>query len=169
MVKNNALQNHTRAKQLKSIGTKILRYGLAIVLIWIGILKFTSYEASGIKGLVENSPFLSWTYGVFGVEGFSKVLGVIEIGTGLMISCRPFNAKISAWGSIAAIITFLVTLTFLFSTPGIIQEDYSFPFISPMPGQFILKDIVLLGAAIWTAGEAIDSAVESNSIGSPAI
>jgi hypothetical protein len=24
-----------------------------------------------------------------------------------------------------------------------------------MPGQFVLKDVVLLGAALWTAGEAL--------------
>ncbi len=154
-------KNYTLAMQLNNLGTKVLRYGLAVVLIWIGILKFTSYEAAGIKGLVDNSPLLSWTYGVFGVEGFAKVLGVLEIGTGLMISCRPFSAKISAWGSIAAMLTFLITLSFLFSTPGIIQPDYQFPFISPMPGQFILKDLVLLGASIWTAGEALHASVDT--------
>lgn len=34
---------------------------------------------------------------------------------------------------------------------------YGFPFPSPMPGQFLAKDIVLLGAAIWTAGEALSA------------
>ena len=30
-----------------------------------------------------------------------------------------------------------------------------FPALSAMPGQFVLKDLVLLGAALWTAGEAL--------------
>ena len=150
------LNEHTvRGVRLENLGIKIIRYGLAIVLIWIGILKFTSYEAEGIKPLVENSPLLSWTYGLFGVEGFSKVLGIIEIALGVLICCRPFSPKISAVGSIGGIITFVITITFLLSTPGIIQPGYNFPFISPMPGQFIIKDFVLLGASVWTAGEAL--------------
>jgi reactive chlorine resistance protein C len=42
--------------RLKSIGMHIARYGLAIVLLWIGGMKFTAYEAEGIKPLVANSP-----------------------------------------------------------------------------------------------------------------
>ncbi len=153
-----SIQEHLqRGARLESLGLKVIRYGLAIVLIWIGILKFTTYEAEGIKPLVENSPLLSWTYGLFGVAGFSKVLGVIEIGLGILICCRPFAPKISAIGSIGGIITFLITITFLLSTPGIIQPGYSFPFISPMPGQFIIKDFVLMGASLWTAGEALNA------------
>ena len=52
-----------------------------------------------------------------------------------------------------AIIMFLITLTFVLTTPG-----YGFPFPSPMSGQFLLKDLMLLGAAIWTAGEALRAA-----------
>jgi uncharacterized membrane protein YkgB len=150
-------ENADRGLRLENFGIKIIRYGLAIVLIWIGILKFTSYEAAGIKPLVDNSPLLSWTYGLFGVEGFAKVLGIIEIGLGVLICCRPFSSKISAIGSIGAIFTFIITITFLLSTPGIIQPGYSFPFISPMPGQFLIKDFVLLGASVWTAGEALNA------------
>ncbi|MEO7766156.1 MAG: DUF417 family protein [Ferruginibacter sp.] len=146
---------HEPGVRLESLGVKIIRYGLAIVLIWIGILKFTIYEAEGIQPIVENSPLLSWTYGLFGVTGFSKVLGIIEIALGVLICCRPFSPKISVVGSIGGIITFLITITFLLSTPGIIQPGYGFPFISPMPGQFIIKDFVLLGASVYTAGEAL--------------
>jgi len=147
-----------RGTVLKETGSKIIRYGLAIVLIWIGMLKFTPYEAAGIMGLVKNSPFLSWTYPLMGVRGFSDVLGVVEIGLGILICIKSFAPKISLWGSVGAIIMFIVTLTFLLSTPGIIQMGYSFPFISPMPGQFLLKDIVLLGASAWTAGDAFHAA-----------
>lgn len=30
-----------------------------------------------------------------------------------------------------------------------------FPALSAMPAQFVLKDVVLLGASLWTAGEAL--------------
>lgn len=139
---------------LKS-GEIVLRYGLVVVLVWIGMLKFTSYEAEGIRPLAEHSPFFSWTYSFLSTRDFSNILGVMEIAIGLLIALRPFSAKLSAIGSIGGAITFLITLTFLLSTPGVIQQGLSFPFISGSPGQFLIKDIVLLGASLWTAGEAL--------------
>ena len=146
---------------LETIGAGIIRYGLVAVLLWVGFLKFTAYEAEGIKPLVENSPFFSWAY--TSVKGFSKLLGVIEIILGVLIASRLVSAKASAIGSIGAMIMFLITLTFLFSTPGVWQPEYGFPFLSPMPGQFLAKDLLLFGAATWTAGEALTaSGLESS-------
>jgi reactive chlorine resistance protein C len=150
--------------KLESSGTQIIRYGLAIVLCWIGILKFTDYEAAGIQPLVENSPLMSWAYRLMSVQAFAAVLGVVEILSGLLIACRPFAPKLAAAGGIAGMVTFLVTLTLLLSTPGVLQPGYSFPFISPMPGQFVLKDIVLLGASAYTAGEAMRAADKATTI-----
>src|SRR5262245_3398250 len=53
---------------------------------------------------------------------------------------------------------FLTTLTFLFSTPGWEPSLGGFPALSAMPGQFVLKDIVLLAAALWSFGEALREA-----------
>lgn len=139
---------------LKS-GDIVLRYSLVIVLVWIGMLKFTSYEAEGIRPLAVHSPFFSWTYNFLSTRAFSNILGMIEIATGLLIALRPFSPKLSAIGSFAGIVTFLITLTFMLSTPGVIQQGMSFPFISGSPGQFLIKDLVLLGASLWTAGEAL--------------
>lgn len=146
------------ARSLEKIGAAVIRYGLAAVLLWIGLLKFTAYEAEGIQGLVANSPLFSWAYGVFSVRSFAAILGVIEIVLGLLILLRPVAPKLSALGSIGATIMFLLTLSFLLSTPGVWQPNYGFPFLSPMPGQFMAKDVLLLGAAIWTAGEAMRAA-----------
>jgi uncharacterized membrane protein YkgB len=55
-------------------------------------------------------------------------------------------------------VMFLTTLTFLFSTPGWEPSLGGFPALSAMPGQFLLKDIVLLGAALWSLGEALPEA-----------
>ncbi|MCY1531648.1 Inner membrane protein RclC [compost metagenome] len=148
-------QNTKNSTLLLKSGKIVLRYGLVVVLVWIGMLKFTSYEAEGIRPLAEHSPFFSWTYNFLSTRDFSNILGVIEIAIGLLIALRPFSAKLSAIGSIGGVITFLITLTFLLSTPGVIQEGMSFPFISGSPGQFLIKDIVLLGASLWTAGEAL--------------
>ncbi len=143
---------------LESVGAKIIRYGLVIILLWVGALKFTAYEAEGIQGLVANSPFISWLYSVTSVRGASMLIGAIEIILGLLIANRSVAPKVSAIGSIGAIIMFLLTLTFVFTTPGVWQPGYGFPFPSPMPGQFLAKDIMLLGAAVWTAGEALRAA-----------
>src|SRR5260370_7214873 len=52
---------------------------------------------------------------------------------------------------------FLTTLSFLFSTPGWEPSLGGFPALSGAVGQFLLKDVVLLGAAIWSLGEALTS------------
>jgi uncharacterized membrane protein YkgB len=143
---------------LENIGAGVIRYGLVIVLLWVGALKFTAYEAEGIQGLVANSPLMSWMLGIMSVQGVSMLIGTVEIVLGLMIATRPFAPQISAIGSLGAIIMFLITLSFLLTTPGVWQPGYGFPFPSPMPGQFIAKDLIALGAAIWTAGEALRAA-----------
>jgi uncharacterized membrane protein YkgB len=38
--------------KLENFGTDVLRYGLVIVLLWVGFLKFSAYEAEAIKPLV---------------------------------------------------------------------------------------------------------------------
>lgn len=142
---------------LEKIGSNVLRYGLVIVLLWVGALKFTAYEAEGIQGLVANSPLMSWMLSIFTVQTASMLIGVIEIVLGLMIATRPFAPQISAIGSLGSVLMFLITLTFVLTTPGVWQAGYGFPFLS-MTGAFLAKDLLLLGAAIWTAGEALRAA-----------
>ena len=139
---------------LENIGALVIRYGLVIILLWVGALKFTAYEAEGVQGLIANSPLMSWMIGALGVRGAASLVGVVEIVVGLLIAMRPFAPQISAIGSIGAIVIFLVTLTFILTTPGVWQAGYGFPYLS-MTGAFLAKDLMLLGAAIWTAGEAL--------------
>jgi len=153
---------------LENIGAAVIRYGLVAVLLWVGLLKFTAFEAEGIQGLVANSPFMSWAYSVMSVRGFSAVIGSIEILLGVLIALRPVAPKLSAFGSIGAIIMFVTTLSFLLTTPGVWQPGYGFPSLSPMPGQFIAKDLLFLGAALWTAGEALRAAGRGDSVSSRA-
>jgi uncharacterized membrane protein YkgB len=146
------------AERLKRIGTHVTRYGLVIVLLWIGGMKFTAYEAEGIKPLVANSPLMGWVYRLVSVGGFSAFLGVVEIAIGLLIAVRPVWAMGSAVGSALASGMFLTTLSFLLTTPGWEPSLGGFPALSAMPGQFLLKDIVLLGASLFTAGESLEAA-----------
>ncbi len=96
------------------------------------------------------------------IQTFSMVLGVIEILLGILIASRPFSPKASALGSFGVIIMFSITLTFLLSTPGVWQPEYGFPYLSPMPGQFIAKDFLYVSAAVWTAGEALNASRMTN-------
>jgi uncharacterized membrane protein YkgB len=141
--------------RMKSIGLQVSRYGLVIVLLWIGGMKFTAYEAEGIKPLVANSPLMSWVYKVMSVGEFSTLLGAFEIAVGILIALRPVWPMASAVGSGLATGMFLTTLSFLITTPGWEASLGGFPALSALPGQFLLKDIVLLGAALSSAGEAI--------------
>lgn len=147
---------------LENLGSLIIRYGLVAILLWVGLLKFTAYEAEGIQGLVANSPLMSWMLSAFGLRGTSAIIGSIEILLAILIATRFFAPLISAIGSIGAILMFLITMSFVLTTPGVWQAGYGFPFPSPMPGQFLLKDLMLLGAAIWTAGEALQAAAWTN-------
>ncbi|NJN00974.1 MAG: DUF417 family protein [Leptolyngbyaceae cyanobacterium RM1_1_2] len=44
----------------------IIQYGLVLIFLWIGLLKFLPFEAEAIQPLVANSPFMSWMLSVFG-------------------------------------------------------------------------------------------------------
>ena len=136
------------------LGAFFIRYGLVLVLGWIGAMKFTSYEAEGIKTLVATSPFMSWMYKVFSVQGTSNVIGIAELTAAALIAIRPLSAKLSAIGSVLAVFTFLTTLTFLFSLPGWEKSLGGFPALSGSGG-FLLKDTVLLGAAFFTLGDSL--------------
>ena len=140
---------------IEVVGRHAVRYSLVLVLLWIGGMKFTAYEAEGISGLVQNSPGMAWAYQIFSTRQFSAILGVTELAIAGLIALRPLSPMLSAIGSALAIGMFLTTLSFLFSTPGVVEPSLGFPAISVLPGQFLIKDFVLLAAAIWTAGEAL--------------
>lgn len=142
-------------ERIETAGRHFIRYGLVLVLLWIGGMKFTAYEAEGISGFVSNSPLMSWAYQIFSKGQFSVILGATELLTAMLIAARPFSARLSAVGSGFAVGMFLTTLTFLLSTPDVIEPSLGFPALSASPGQFLIKDVVLLGAALWTLGESL--------------
>jgi len=138
-----------------TIGRATTRYGLVLVLLWIGAMKFTSYEAAGIEPFVAGSPLTSWLYEVLSVQSASNLLGVVEIGTAALILLRPVSALAAAVGGAIAVGTFLTTLTFLITTPGWEPSLGGFPALSALPGQFLVKDVVMLGASLQVLGEAL--------------
>jgi len=151
-----SMQSKMMPENVQALGTFVTRYGLVVVFAWIGAMKFTAYEANAIQPLVANSPLMSWLYNIFSVQAFSNGLGVLEIAIGVMIAARPVSAVMSAAGSALAAVLFLGTLSFMVSTPPVWEGSLGgFPALSVAPGQFLLKDLALLGASLWTFGEAL--------------
>ena len=131
------------------------RYGLVVVIGWIGALKFANFEANQIRPLVANSPFMGWLYDIFSVYTFSALLGVFEVAAAVLLAIKPWFPKLSVLGSVQAIILFLATISFLFTTPGIGEPaGGGFPALS-LIGEFLLKDIPLLGLSFWTLADSI--------------
>ena len=160
----NSVTAISRKDQIAEIGAKadalgafVIRYGLAFVVFWIGAMKFTAYEANAIQPLVANSPIMGWVYSIFGIQEFSNLLGIAEITIAVMIGLRWLSPRVSAAGSALAVLMFLTTLSFLFSTPGWEPSAGGFPALSVVPGQFLVKDIVLLAGALWSLGESLKS------------
>ena len=142
--------------RLDGAASGVLRYGLVAILLFFGAFKFTAAEAAGIQPLVSHSPFLSWLYSVAGVRAVSNGIGVTEILVALLIGARRFSASLSALGSLAAVGLFATTVSFLVTTPGVFASVPGFPV--PVPnevGAFLVKDLFLLGAALWSAAESL--------------
>ena len=141
--------------RITRFGDQALRYSVVVVLGWIGAMKFTAYEAGAIEGLVASSPLVSWLYSIFSLQGASNLIGSVEILTAVALVVGLHNRRIAIVGALAAITTFAVTASFLFTAPGWEASLGGFPALSVVPGQFLLKDIVLLAAATSLLGKAI--------------
>lgn len=136
-------------------GFCLLRYGIVFILIYVGVLKFVKYEAQGIEKYTTNSPLTKWLYSWVGSRTAARVIGSWEITSGILIALRPRSATVSAVGSAMAVGQFLVTQSFLVTTPGVWQEDRGFPYMSEDPGQFLAKDMLSFAAALLSLGEAL--------------
>jgi reactive chlorine resistance protein C len=142
-----------RGRQLQSLAGGVLRYGLTFLLLLFGTFKFFRFEAEAIQPLLAHSPLLAWLPAVLGVRGSSAFIGVIELFAGLGIALGPWWPRFGAIAGLIATGTFLTTLSFLVTTPGVLAPGSD-------AGGFLLKDIVLLGAAIHVAATSLLAAAE---------
>jgi len=159
---NNFLNKYSFSVAEKNSGSyrdlSFLRWSLVVVFFWFGGMKFTAYEAFGIAPFIENSPIMSWLHVLFGIQGASYFLGVAELTTGVLLVIGSFNALFSVLGAFMSSMTFLVTITFFITTPGVFESSLGgFPAISAGIGQFLLKDLVLLGASLCLLKSSIKS------------
>lgn len=138
-----------------NVGVHALRLTSATVLGWIGAMKFTAYEAGAIEGLVASSPLTNWLYSVFSVQGASNFIGTTEIITAALLLLGFKFPKLGLLGALGALLTFFVTSSLLFTAPVTEASLGGFPALSVVPGQFLLKDIVLLAGAVFLTGDAL--------------
>ncbi len=144
------------AQRIAGFGEHAIVLSTALVLLWIGGMKFTAYEAGAIEGLVASSPLVSWLYSFLSVQATSNLIGLVEIATAiLLIAGIRFKAP-AILGALAAIATFSITLSFMFTAPAWEASLGGFPALSVIPGQFLLKDVVLLAVAVSLLGKALN-------------
>ncbi|MBQ0822605.1 DUF417 family protein [Microvirga sp. HBU67558] len=139
----------------RTVTTAGLYAALVVIYAWFGGMKFTAYEAEGLTGLVGNSPVLSWVYPIFGVRGFSSLLGVLELSIGALIAARLIGPVYSLIGGVLSAGLFVTTLSFMATTPGVFLPEVGYPAISVAPGQFLLKDIGLLAVSLAIAVDSL--------------
>lgn len=138
---------------LEKLGYQISVFGVAIVLLWIGVFKFTPTEAKAIEPLVSNSFLTSWLYRILSVQGVSNLIGAIEIITAICLLLHFVWKKVGVLGGILSTMTFLTTLSFLFTTPNVFNTVDGVPITE----FFILKDIMALGISIMVLGKSISN------------
>jgi reactive chlorine resistance protein C len=127
------------------LGEGVARYSVVLFFFGFGMVKFTGGEAPAIHPLLVHSPFLFWLPRLFDQPISSDIIGVIEIALAVMMASRPLAPRLSAIGSFAVAASLVVTLSFLVTTPS----------LDPALSAFIVKDVTLLGVALWSAGEAL--------------
>jgi uncharacterized membrane protein YkgB len=83
--------------------------------------------------------------GIFGIRGEAYLLGVIEFTTAILLAAGAFVPILSALGSLIGVVTFAMTWSFFFTTPGVVKWSISTdPIAWNLNGEFLYKDIVLL-------------------------
>ena len=95
-----------------------MRAALVVIFAAFGYAKWFDYEAQGLVPLIGNSPLLSWMHQAFGIRGASYALGVAEWSFGLLLLAGFWSRRLGLLGAIGSTVTYLTTLTLIFSTPG---------------------------------------------------
>jgi uncharacterized membrane protein YkgB len=113
------------------IAGPLLRLSLAIILAWIGALKFA--DPSPVMSLLQASlPFLAFA-------AFVYLLGAVEIVTAILL----VTGIALPYAGLVTIGLFAGTLTIFVIAPGVT----GFPVLT-LAGQFLLKDLGLMAAAV---------------------
>lgn len=126
----------------------LMRLALVVIFAAFGYAKWFDYEAQGLVPLIGNSPLLAWMHDVFGIRGASYALGAAEWSFGLLLLAGFWSRRLGLLGAVGSTLTYLTTLTLIFSTPGAWEASAGgFPAMGGATS-FLLKDLVLLAGSI---------------------
>ena len=115
----------------RRVSGPFLRFSLAIILAWIGALKFV--DPSPVVGLLQASlPFLAF-------NAFVYLLGTIEIVVAILLA----TGILLPYAGLATVGLFAGTLTIFVISPMVT----GLPMLT-LAGQFLLKDLGLMAAAV---------------------
>jgi uncharacterized membrane protein YkgB len=133
---------------ISRIAYPLLRITMGVVLFWIGGLKFV--DPSPVVGLIGASPFA-----FLASNGFVYLLGIGEVIVALLL----FANVQTRYVGVLTMLLFVGTLSIFVTTPKVAYGDAGFPLLS-LPGEFLLKDLVLFaaGASISAMAQARESA-----------
>lgn len=121
-----------------------LRWVMVVIFVSFGMQKFTLQSAQGIVQFISNSPFISWL-SMFGLRGEAYFLGVAEFAIAALLAAGAFSPILSAVSALMGVVTFAITWSFFFTTPGVVKWSWSTdPMAWNLTGEFLFKDIVLL-------------------------
>jgi uncharacterized membrane protein YkgB len=132
----------TLSQLMNRIAYPFLRITMGLVLVWIGGLKFA--DPTPVVGLIGASPFSA-----LASNGFVYLLGAGEVLVGLLFWA---NIQVKYVG-ILNMGLFVGTIAILILTPKVVYGDAGFPLLS-LPGEFLLKDTVLMAASAALAAMA---------------
>lgn len=124
-------------------GHPALRYSLALVFIWFGVLKplGMSPAADLVKETVSWAPF-------FSPEGWLAIIGWWEVAIGVFF----------LWGYTTRVAIALLagqmvgTFLPLVVLPEVTFQSDGFPFALTMEGQYIVKNLLIISAALVIGG-----------------
>lgn len=145
---------HAVPDKVVAVGRFVGLLGVVLVLLLIGGLKFTQVEIDGLKPIIGPTPWLAWMYPAFGEAGASYLLGVVELATALLLMLSPWSVRAGLAGGALATLTFFVTTTIMFAAPIWETASGGFPWINEL-GQFLIKDVALLGVSLSILGESL--------------
>ena len=124
-----------------NVAPRMLRWSLGLVLLWIGALKFAN--PTPVVDLLEASlSFLAF-------PAFVYVLGVFEVTAAVLL----IAGKALRYVGLLAAGLFVGTLVIFLIAPAVSYGEAGFPNLT-LAGEFLLKDLVLLSAALMVARSA---------------
>ena len=144
----------TASRRALQAGRAVALLGVVLPLLLIGLLKFTQYEIDALKPLISGTPWLAWLYPVFGEAGASYLLGTVELFTAALLLASPLFPRAALAGGALAAGTFAVTVSTMFALPIWEASLGGFPYVNAL-GQFLIKDVALLGVSLYIFAESL--------------